>query len=94
MKQYADAVGHGANGIDTATGKPIGDQPVPPPEMTQTLDDWRAAHPRAAVRHAGPLPKITQPTDPLQVTNPKTGVTYRAKDKATADAARKAYGIQ
>jgi hypothetical protein len=39
-------------------------------------------------------PKVTQPTNPLQVTNPKTGKTFQFPDKASADQARKAYGVE
>jgi hypothetical protein len=84
------------NGVDTATGKPLGDEPTYTPP---TFEEWQAAHPPAAKGARGAKPAaggktITQPSDPLQAADPATGVVYRFPTPEAAAGYRREKGIK
>lgn len=88
FKLWQKASDNAINGVDTTTGKPIGEAPdyTPP-----TFDEWRADHGTSAKT---PASTVTQPTDPLQAADPATGAIYVFPSKDKADGYRKAKGIK
>jgi hypothetical protein len=71
---------------------------TPAPEYAPpSFDEWRASRPAPPAKGTTPAPKKAATpavTDPLIVTDPKSGKSYRAPTKAAADAMRREFGVR